>query len=625
MEQLLLISGAVVFVVVVALTTRSIVFSSGEGVEERTAGLVSIKADIEATKPPLAIPTVSLSSTPSPLASSPSPTPTPTPTPSCSIAGVPNSDVGPFSSTITATFSNLEAGIADALLKCFATDAGETKSIAGNTASKQCDYPQTIGGLTETNEISATAGSATCTNSVINNPSQTCTLIAVPASSEGPFSSIVTVTFQNLEAGITDALIKCNSTDAGINIPIVASSASRNCDYPFVPATTIFTANASIPGTHPTSCATPITDQKPNLQNEITVCNELYCEINAIPSIYNLIVNTKYASTPPRIAVFDPSISCYNGGAACLKRPCRIRGTQSSDNVCVLIEDWDDYDWNDFIFSANVFNLPDGKQMVSVRNEGCSSAASNELNISFNLPEPKWVKVAETNETKFSENPSFVVWSACQGNKSEVKNYFITDVNELPDNTPPKWTLMSDPSLLKPGMTPANILLSTFISDAQSPFSALSLDVVAQNASVINCYISVDRLVCDAAIAYGKSEVTMAAIDSGGLWATDKVLYRVGPKLSLGNNFPFAIGTNGSIDLWGKTQDLEFPDNLMNYSIIDFPNSTITECGIFNDTATGSSRYLNCTGITEGKTSIIVRVINPNNATDEDHLPVHVF
>ncbi len=76
-------------------------------------------------------------------------------------------------------------------------------------------------------------------------PPASCTLGANPNSGTGPFNSQITATFSNLPAGTNQALIKCDLSDAGVNIAIANNIATRACSYPLVETTTLFQPRAS--------------------------------------------------------------------------------------------------------------------------------------------------------------------------------------------------------------------------------------------------------------------------------------------------------------------------------------------------------------------------------------------
>lgn len=124
---------------------------------------------------PLASP--SPSPTPSPAAS-PSPSPSPSPVasvaPSCTITANPNLFTGPKEDVVlSAIFSNLPAGITQATLKCSQTDSGTSAEISNvtHTAFRTCSYPSVTVQTAYT--ISASAGGASCTNTVTVNMNAT--------------------------------------------------------------------------------------------------------------------------------------------------------------------------------------------------------------------------------------------------------------------------------------------------------------------------------------------------------------------------------------------------------------------------------------------------------------------
>src|SRR3989344_9060566 len=178
--------------------------------------------------------------------------------PSCEISAEPPSGIGPYASTLTAAFSNLEPGVTVALLKCRETDAGMNVNIVGNIAQRNCAY-NAVAAHAKIYTISATAGSAACTNTTIDYPpSPACALTADPESDIGPFWSDLRAQFSNLPAGVGQALMKCNSTDPGTNKAISPLGvATRSCQYPLIAASTTFLANAAADAAF---CSVEVTD-----------------------------------------------------------------------------------------------------------------------------------------------------------------------------------------------------------------------------------------------------------------------------------------------------------------------------------------------------------------------------
>ncbi|MFH1442621.1 MAG: LamG-like jellyroll fold domain-containing protein [Candidatus Micrarchaeota archaeon] len=94
------------------------------------------------------------------------------PTPTCAISAAPDEGTGQFTSTITATFSNLLPGTTTAAIKCTASDSGESVSIVGDIASRDCVYPEV--GIITAYAASADAGGANCQVTVTDNPEPPC-------------------------------------------------------------------------------------------------------------------------------------------------------------------------------------------------------------------------------------------------------------------------------------------------------------------------------------------------------------------------------------------------------------------------------------------------------------------
>lgn len=88
--------------------------------------------------------------------------------PSCTLTANPSSSVGPFSSVLTATFSNLPSDISTAKVKCSAADAEVSVDILDNIASRTCDYPAVTS--TANYFASASAADASCEKTITVSP-----------------------------------------------------------------------------------------------------------------------------------------------------------------------------------------------------------------------------------------------------------------------------------------------------------------------------------------------------------------------------------------------------------------------------------------------------------------------
>ncbi|MEK6953492.1 MAG: right-handed parallel beta-helix repeat-containing protein [Candidatus Micrarchaeota archaeon] len=234
------------------------------------------------------------------------------PASSCTLSAAPGSGVGPYSSTVTATFSNLEPGVTNALLKCFASDAGAPAAINMVTkkASIDCDYPAVPAPAMFEPRASAIGGAASCNAAIVDNPPSSCVLIAIPESGVGPFSSTLTAAFSYLEPGVSQALMKCSAADAGQSLPIdaVTKTSTRLCNYPAVANPTNNLASAAAIG-GAASCTDTVTDNpSPSCINS--------CGISlSAPGYYELCsdVSTTSTTTPcVTITSSDVELNCNN-------------------------------------------------------------------------------------------------------------------------------------------------------------------------------------------------------------------------------------------------------------------------------------------------------------------------
>ncbi|MFH1750091.1 MAG: hypothetical protein ABH863_00260, partial [Candidatus Micrarchaeota archaeon] len=490
--------------------------------------------------------------------------------PTCTISETPEWGIGPFSSTIKTTFQNLPPGIDEARIECdanFPTHELQTLD-ALNSTSKVCNYPAvattTFYGIDSYDETGVTW----CTHFITDyNQPQSCTLTAAPSEFPGPFRSRLTATFTNLEPGVTDTIIKCNPADPGVSIPIEewSHTATRDCDYPSVSSDTTYIATSSVGGIHPTSCQTQLTATK-SLSFLVSPCDVRKCDIFA-PTFYSFIDRPNYASSPPQIGIFDPADSCNNGGLPC-KNACRVRGSVNNENSCALVEDLTDYDWNDFEFETYVQDLPDSSKIMQVRNVQCDTAALNELTVYFDFPTDKYIKhmsLSSVIDETYGTTGEFLVWPNCQSTLGNYAYFYISDADNEPTNFPPRVDLIPNPIPIQPGTRPPNLNLYGYVKDETSD-SNLIYQVVAQsNTSVINCNVPFGDhyVVCNPAVGYGDSDITVAIIDEEGLWSVDTYRIHVGPTFDFGNDYVWNLRTAGSIktkDLWPYSFDSQYGD-----------------------------------------------------------------
>ncbi|MBI5224761.1 hypothetical protein HY989_02735 [Candidatus Micrarchaeota archaeon] len=514
--------------------------------------------------------------------------------PFCKITANPASGFGPFISTIVANFSGTNHSI-NVTIKCNQTDLGVSNQInfISRLALRNCPYPDSLP-INQTFNISASSNAVFCNGTVVVNQTspQQCKLSASPFSDIGPFTSVLTANFSGTNNG-PNALIKCNQSDPGISVPIPPATriATRTCPYPSVYTTSqIFTAQASSNGF---TCNANITD------NVLPVCSTSICQV-LTPTFFNFIVYPQACfgnSCLPNILVLDPSTSCNVGNGVCMPTGCKVRGSQDGENICAMIEDSSDYDWNDYSFSTKVTTFPSGDKLLRVYQDSCAADALDGLNITFNFSTPKYILDMHYGLV-VNQNQEYFLWHRCDNSVGEFRTFFIS--NNSPTNLPPVWNTdalppaaLGDPYNLNPDPIAfgGGIFhdLWPVISDETLDASLLFSITFQSNPSIASCTITSNRFLnCTAAFGSGRSFVTIRAMDAQGAWSEGIFEVVVGaPKINLPNLLTIPVDGDWTIDL---------RDYSVDSSIFDVPQfSLVNEYNAFVDCKLEPSNYnLHC-------------------------------
>src|SRR3989344_248572 len=562
--------------------------------------------------------------------------------PSCTIVSDRNNEPGPFISTITATFKNLDAGITHADLSCYPGDLSSELLIASGSdriATKSCDY---FDPLPMTYPITANADGVSCSSTVtISPPPATCEVLVEPpegstrtdfqvtvaydnilfapsnkadircnqnggpstyvpinditrtaslvcnypvggdppnyeyvidASTQkepfpycfsvikvrqamsctinggdepreiGAFGVDVMATFTNLEPGIDHALIRCNETDPGelVLISLVNDAAERRCDYPSVTETKMFVANASVCGDYSCAMCTMNIIDDPLPYELSDICDVNKCDIstkplNGLNPYIDFMVLPDYGPSPDEIRIMDSSISCNNMMWPCKGKPqgCRVRGSRLGSSYCALIEDLSDYDWNDYIFSANIITYSANDRLVEVTDEFCSSAAANKLKLMFDFASSNYTRDMEEGDFHYGTSKDYEVWPNCQGYMGRVRHFFVSNINN-PPNFPPTWSTIPEVGFKAPlffvGQT-RSIPALGYATDDHSAWN-LVLGLVKYDPNLLDCWLTPlgvpnpTHVTCKA-LASGTSWVRVSATDESGYYTTTQFAVKV--------------------------------------------------------------------------------------------------
>lgn len=233
-----------------------------------------------------------------------------------------------------------------------------------------------------------------------------------------------------------------------------------------------------------------------------------------------------------------------------------------------------------------------------------------------------------TNFVNFSQSFAFqgiefVIFSANDGISGST-NSNVVKVSVVPP--PATITGLPNQTILE-DTTPLFIIdLYNFTTHATLPVTALNFSVFSQsNASLINCFVSINRFVQCAQPAqngYGQNTITISAYDgvSPGLGSFIVNILAVNdlPNMTGIPDFLFSEGATiapNFVDLYLYTSDVEDPDTSLNYSLISQTNPTLVACAI------SANRYVNCQNpapFQSGQNIINVSVADTQGGLDTD-------
>ncbi len=169
-------------------------------------------------------------------------TPAPTPTPSCSLSSAPSSGTGPFSSNVTASYSNLATSPNAVTIDCGTGKNSVAIGCAGTTGSctATCDYQNVTSTTTYT--LSASINGTECTKVTITNNQSAQVPAPTPTPSMQITISLSKTTYYPAESFeprvtikdssgklITDASIKSNMTGPKTYYPYFFYSSLCDC------------------------------------------------------------------------------------------------------------------------------------------------------------------------------------------------------------------------------------------------------------------------------------------------------------------------------------------------------------------------------------------------------------
>ena len=237
-----------------------------------------------------------------------------------------------------------------------------------------------------------------------------------------------------------------------------------------------------------------------------------------------------------------------------------MRGSQDGENICAMIEDGTDFDWNDYSFSTKVATFSNGDKLLRIYQNSCSADALDGLNITFNFSTPKYILDMHYGIV-LDQNQEHFLWEKCQNSVGELRTFFIS--NNPPTNLPPVWNTDAlppatpgDPFDLNPnpiasGGSTINQDLWADVSD-ETADSLLQFSISSQsNPTLTRCAISANRfLTCPSSTGSGRNFVSVRAVDSKGVWSEGLFEVVVGaPKINLPNLLTIPVDGDWTIDL----------------------------------------------------------------------------
>ncbi|MFH1257478.1 MAG: hypothetical protein V1658_00920, partial [Candidatus Micrarchaeota archaeon] len=539
----------------------------------------------------------------------------PVPAATCSITANPATQQSPFTSTISASFTNVPAN-APITIKCNATDPGVvfTGTGANPAATRQCYYGWVP--VDTANIANVSVAQASCTTTVTSRQGvmPTCSIWSNPGSGTGPFNPSIIAAFTNLPPSVNSADIRCDF-NSWLNVPVISGVATGSCLLPQL----AFDTNASIEANawHGSTLIATCSNLTGIIGNPNAPCNNNLCDLNPLnASFYDLIVKPQYPTTfSTEISVYSPTFSCNTGTpGVCTGTPCRVRGSQVSRNICALIEDESDFDWNDFVFSTQVTDNADGSMLLRVRNEACSTAANDKLLISFTFPTQKSVRSVEDGIRKNATRMKFEVWPRCQPYVGQTRSFVISNdtTGNPPQNFPPTWDVPQNPES-RPIGQPTSLRLEDWVWDEDAAFSLNYQLLSVSNPAAVTCSVftapSYHIIGCND-LANGTAAIRVRATDSQGQSSEMTYNVTVGMYFNSFGNMNIPLGGSVAVNLSAYSYDPTYPLNELGYDFVSVQNPSRASCNFVN---VGGSTLLNCTGNGLGPIWTVLRVINPSN------------
>ncbi|MFH1750297.1 MAG: hypothetical protein ABH863_01310 [Candidatus Micrarchaeota archaeon] len=235
MDYLLLIGAAVMFTIVVTLSTREVLISGGEETNIKVAEIIATQQVLITSKPSLLIPSVP---EPSTIVQDCNPGE------SCSGPKYCHFNTGTWYSCngYVCDSSGFCSSPTNELATCSPCGSktqifGEDECPVGETNTSWCASSCDFGCDAGSGFCNSDCTPAPCAVTCAGGGPPSCTVNVDITGGEGPFVSVVNVTFNNPVPGMDDAIITCNSTDPGTVIPINTPENSTGNIYCYFPAT----------------------------------------------------------------------------------------------------------------------------------------------------------------------------------------------------------------------------------------------------------------------------------------------------------------------------------------------------------------------------------------------------
>lgn len=616
MEYLLLVAAAVAFTVVVTLSTREIIFPASEEVQAKAAEIATSQATFEATREPLILPNDT--STPESkcipgmaCASTYCQSDSTRCQQTCGDDGVCGSGVPDCEQCLPKTGYNSSCplgwvlnssspdfnggngcfGSCDRKCEIASGECGDCSPICTAPCIPQCIVGAScgsssycsIGGESNFTQTKIYDAACNCVDSILLSSS--CGIGDVFTNSSCPIGQIL---IGSCSSTCNNA---CNETTALCDIGCVAPRCNAFC--------------ASLPN-FPPACDVNKCDMAP-----------------PNPLFYDFSIKSALLFSP--FTLFNANASCYNDGTTCkAPRPwsgisgCKVRGNLNGQNLCATIEDWVDYDWNDFSFSTRVFDYlnPYNETLLEVMLDSCDTNSDDQLTLKFNFTKSRNVTFLVNGTTGQGLSPQFVIWPTCNGHVGEIARFLISDL--IPSaNYPPTWSQAPISVLPQMGEN-YHFDLLPLLNDDLTPLPLLDLQLVENsNSSVATCSIVASNLSC-IGVSNGTTRISVVALDANGSWSAKTLFAVVGLKFNIPSTFSVEEGATNKFDLWPSTYGLLTPYGQMTYSVTSVSNSTVTSCTIQN------SREFDCNGLKIGVANVTVRATNSRGFWLSDIIRVNV-